>query len=83
MLELSFSDCTENSLRLVGGSNNLAEGRVDVCIGNQWGTVTHDNWNSREGRVVCRQLGYSDRCKHNAVYNIYKQSWLNKSNNVM
>lgn len=63
---MSISGCPEGDVRLVGGTINGTtehiEGRVDVCIGGVWGTVTDDGWNSREGRVVCRQLGFSDRC---------------------
>ena len=50
--------CTNGQLRLAGGSIPN-EGRVEICMGNVWGTVCDDAWGSADATVVCRQLGYS------------------------
>ena len=43
-------------VRLVNG-RNPREGRVEVNIGGQWGTICSDHWTLLEGTVVCQQLG--------------------------
>ena len=47
----------ENSIRLSDGVS-LNEGRVDILLHKQWGTVCDSNWDLLDAIVACRQLGY-------------------------
>ena len=51
-------NCTYGDVRLVGGSNQY-EGRVEICINDQWGAVCDDSWDNTDATVVCRQMGYA------------------------
>lgn len=55
-----YTACTTGDIRLVGGMNEM-EGRVEVCVNNQWGTICDRNWEAAEAAVACRQAGFSDR----------------------
>ena len=45
-------------MRLVGGASG-EEGRVEVCLSGQWGTVCNSDWErSNAPHIICRDLGY-------------------------
>ena len=53
----SAEECTnEGDLRLADGET-VNDGRVEVCLNGEWGTICDHGWGPAEARVVCNQLG--------------------------
>ena len=53
-----FTGCNESAVRLIDGENGF-EGRVELCMRGEWGTVCSISplfWGPRDAEVVCRQL---------------------------
>ena len=46
------------TVRLVGGDNTRARGRLEVLYNGTWGTVCGDFFNDAATRVVCNMLGF-------------------------
>ena len=51
-----ITGCTHGEIRLVGGAN-YNEGRVEICLSDEWGTVCDQMWDVIDASVVCRQQG--------------------------
>ena len=51
--------CLQSSIRLVGPNGlNTVEGRVEYCSNGVWGTVSSYQFDTKDGEVVCRKIGY-------------------------
>ena len=59
-------NCDSGVVRLTGGTRK-SEGRLEVCLNNQWGTVCDDSWDDRATAVVCRQLGYQTQGQQSVI----------------
>ena len=49
--------CIILDIRLVGG-NVPTEGRVEIIVDGEWGTICDFGWDLNDAHTVCRQLGY-------------------------
>ncbi|XP_055957650.1 von Willebrand factor D and EGF domain-containing protein-like [Patella vulgata] len=49
--------CQAIGYRLVGRSDPR-EGRVELLVNNQWGTVCDNGWDKYEATIVCNKIGY-------------------------
>ncbi|XP_062569350.1 neurotrypsin-like, partial [Saccostrea cucullata] len=48
----------EKFIRLVNGTTR-SEGRVEIFINGEWGTICENYWSDTNAEVVCKSLGYS------------------------
>ena len=60
-------NCTDGSLRLVGGANDSL-GLVEVCINNGWGGVCSNHFGTLDAEVVCNQLGFFEDGMYSMFY---------------
>ena len=55
--------------------DELARGRVEVCIGGRYGAVCDDHWDNKDSSVACSQIGFSRYGIHRVhIYNLTSDS---------
>ena len=57
---ICFADIT---YRLADGASSN-EGRLEMSVNNQWGTVCYYGFTDMSARVACRSMGYIDGIQH-------------------
>ena len=59
------------NLRLRDGLH-VNEGRLEIFLNGQWGTICDDSWSFQDADVACRQLGFPGAVKpvHGAFYGV-------------
>ena len=58
--------CAYGELRLIGGTNEL-EGRLEVCIDGQFGSICDDFWSVADANTACLQMGFAGVGKHTQI----------------
>ena len=61
-MHTAIDTCDDGDIRLMDGKS-AAEGRVEICINNIWGSVCDDGWDAYDAGVVCNQLGFQSASK--------------------
>ena len=57
LLNCCIVDCANGETRLVDGETEW-EGRLEICFGQRWGTVSSDGWTEINSQVVCNSFGF-------------------------
>ena len=61
------ASCNTGDVRLMD-DNSMFEGQVEFCNQGLWGAVATSSWDSRDAKVVCRQLGLPWECELNFIF---------------
>ena len=56
--------CDDGQLRLSSSMGTAMSGRVEICFNETWGTICDSFWTNDDGKVACRQLGFSKRGRY-------------------
>ena len=48
--------CSDGQVRLVGSTDSMYKGTVEICYEGLWGLVSDEGWDDTDAFVVCRQL---------------------------
>ena len=56
------------------GGQKENEGRVEICYGSSWGTLSEPFVYASEANVICRQLGFSDQGKTKPAHIVHDLS---------